>query len=45
MGHVEQVHFDPDAYDDAGLLVAPPAIYLGRSTYTTTSTERAEHGR
>lgn len=45
VGEVIGVHFDPDAYDDAGLLVAPPAIYLGRSTYTTTAPERTEHGR
>lgn len=45
VGEVEQVHFDPDAYDAAGLLTAPPAIYLGRSMYTTTAPQRAEHGR
>ena len=45
VGEVTGVHFDPDAFDDAGLLTAPPAIYLGRSVYTTTAPDRAERGR
>ncbi|MBZ9751915.1 flavin reductase family protein [Deinococcus sp. HMF7604] len=44
VGQVQAVHYDPDAYDDQGLLVAQPAIYLGRSLYTTTTKARTQHG-
>ncbi|PTA67805.1 flavin reductase family protein [Deinococcus arcticus] len=44
VGEVQAVHYDPDAYDAQGLLIAPPAIYLGRSVYTTTAQDRVTHG-
>lgn len=42
VGHVQEVRFDPDAFDPRGLLAAPPALYLGRSLYATLGADRLD---
>lgn len=42
VGHVQEVRFDPDAFDARGLLAAPPALYLGRSLYATLGADRLD---
>ncbi|KEF35792.1 flavoredoxin [Deinococcus sp. RL] len=41
VGRVTEVRYDPALYDDTGLFTGEAAVYLGRSTYVTTTRARA----